>query len=315
MAPHTWIKSPVGLEFTGEFFLVSSTKDEIVTLKKIKYDGSRIEDFAQSFSSQGEVYIAISKGLGDFKDGYIYVNSVDKIIEISPDGSRISEFATPLPGNSVMYLAFDGEGFWDNNLIAVNGNGDVWEIDSDGATSFVASLGNDMFPESIVVAPADFGSLAGHILISEEWGNKISAISPTSDHKVSVLASFPDEPLERLIFVLPGSDLFINKYEENLMFKVSHVQLRDYVDSLLVISEGEYGAPASIYAITPSEESSDEFIITTIEKDIIGPHFEGAVFVDAQVLGDQFWYYVLAGIIAIVSTIAAVFFIIRLRSK
>lgn len=284
--PYAGVYRPVGLEFNGEVFILSSSPEK-VTLKTVSLDGSVVKDFAPVFSSEGEVYIAVSPGLGGFPEGYIYVNSADMIFEISPDGTRAQSFSQPLPGNSVMYLAFDKVGTWGHQLLAVNGNGVVWTVDPSGVATRVASLGDDMFPESITVAPIDFGVIGGYLLVSEEWGSKINAISPEPGHEVSILASFPGEPLERILFVPPSSDLFINKYEENFMFTLSHIYLQDYVGALLVISEGEYGAPASIYAISPPQSGSEEFVITPIETDIPGPHFEGAVFVDIDTLFAQ----------------------------
>lgn len=281
--PYAGVYRPVGLDFNGEVFILSSSPEK-VTLKTVSLDGSVVKDFAPVFWSEGEVYIAVSPGLGGFPKGYIYVNSADWIFEISPDGTRAQSFSQPLPGNSVMYLAFDKVGTWGHQLLAVNGNGIVWIIDPSGVASRVASLGDDMFPESITVAPLDFGVFGGFLLVSEEWGGKINAISPEPGHEVSILASFPGEPLERILFVPPSSDLFINKYEENFMFRLSHIHLQDYVGSLLVISEGEYGQPASIYAISPPQSASEEFVITPIETGILGPHFEGAVFVEVDTL-------------------------------
>ncbi|MFQ6134383.1 MAG: hypothetical protein ACE5KU_01020 [Nitrososphaerales archaeon] len=266
---------PVGLAWTSSGFIASSRNDE-TKLVTISLDGKTVEPFAPSFSGEGEVYIAISHGKAGFPEEYIYVSSGNSIYKIDPSGSDVKLFSTPFEEMGLGYIAFDTVGTWDHLLYAVNYNGLLWAIDSGGNANLIVDLGNDLLPESIAVAPEDFGDFGGDLIISLEMGRKVIAISDEDPSQVTVLAEFPGESPERVLVIPADSNLYLAKYEENVVVKIPAGHFSGYVGGLVVITEGEAGEPGSITLL-----QADEGVITIVKmaEGIENPHFEGAVFV------------------------------------
>ncbi len=265
---------PVGLAWTSSEFIASSRNGE-TKLVTISLDSKTVKPFAPSFVGEGEVYIALSHGKAGFPEGYIYVSSGNSIYAIDPSGSDVKLFSTPYEAMGLGYIAFDTVGTWDNLLYAVNFNGLLWSIDSGGNANLLVDLGNDLLPESIVVAPEDFGDFGGDLIISLEMGRKVIAISKDDPSQVTVLAEFPGESPERVLVIPADSNLYLAKYEENVVVEIPANQFSDYVGGLVVITEGEYGEQGSITLLL-----ADGGVITIIKmaEGIENPHFEGAVF-------------------------------------
>lgn len=280
MDEFTSFNKPVGLAWINGEFIVSSQNGD-THLLKVSRDGQTIEPFAPSFSGEGEVYIALSHGKAGFPEGYIYVSSGNSIYEIDSSGNEVRLFSTPFEAMGLGYIAFDTIGTWNNLLYAVNFNGLLWAIDSNGDATLVLDLGNDLLPESIDVAPIDFGDFGGDLLIALEMDRKIIAISDENLSQITVLLEFDGESPERVLVIPAESDLFIAKYEENSVVKLSANLFSNYVGGLVVITEGEYGEEGSI---TFLEADENVIVVTPVVGGIENPHFEGAVFVSTTVI-------------------------------
>ena len=270
---------PVGLAWTNGAFIVSSRNGD-THLLKVSRDGQTIEPFAPSFSGEGEVYFAISKGKSGFPEGYIYVSSGNSIYKIDPTGNEVTLFSTPFEQMGLGYIAFDTVGSWGNLLYAVNFNGLLWSIDSEGNANLVLDLGNDLLPESIDFAPLDFGGYGGDMLIALEMDRKVIAISDEDPGQVTVLIEFVDESPERVLVIPADSDLYIAKYDENLVVKLAAGYFSGYEGGIVVITEGEYGERGSI---TILEADGNVIVVTKVAESTDNPHFEGAVFVNPTI--------------------------------
>ncbi len=269
------LKKPVGVVWTSGGFIASHQDDGETKLVRISLDGKTVEPFAPSFKGEGEVYIALSHGKAGFPEGYLYVSSGNSIYEIDPSGSRVRFFAKPFEAMGLGYIAFDTVGTWEYLLYAVNFNGLLWSVDAAGNVKQVVNLGNDLLPESITVAPEDFGDFGGDLVISLEMGRKVIALSKKDPGKATVLIEFKGESPERVLPIPSGSNLYLAKYEANTIVKISADQFTPHVGGLVVITEGEAGEPGSI---TVLKAKGNTITITKIYEDPKSPHFEGAVF-------------------------------------
>jgi len=269
------LTKPVGLTWVDGSFIASSREGNITKLVKISLDG-KIEPFAPSFKGEGEVYIAVSPGKAGFPQGYLYVLSGNSIYEIDPSGSKIRFFSKPLATMGLGYIAFDTVGTWGNLLYAVNFNGPLWKINSNGNATLVADLGNDLLPESIAFAPKDFGSYGGDMIVSLEMGRKVIALSQGNPLRATVLVEFRGESPERVLVVPPDSDLYVAKYDENSIVKVSANHFSGYNGSLVVLTEGEAGEKGSITLLKANGTTIE---VAKMVEGLPNPHFEGAEFV------------------------------------
>lgn len=279
MEEFTFFSRPIGLTWINGEFIVSSNKDGNTHLLTVSKDGLTIKPFAPSFSGKGEMYFALSHGKVGFPEGYIYVSSGNSIYEVDPTGNEVRLFSTPFEEMGLGYIAFDTTGTWGNLLYAVNYNGLLWSIDSDGTATLVLDLGNDLLPESIDFAPEDFGDFGGDMLIALEMDGKVIALSDENPDQIVVLIEFDDESPERVLVIPPESDLFVAQYDKNSVVKLSADVFSNYVGGLVVITEGEYGEQGSI---TVLKADGNVIEIITIVEGIDNIHFEGAVFVSTN---------------------------------
>ena len=279
MEEFTSFNKPVGLAWTNGSFIVSSRNGD-THLLKISLDGQTIEPFAPSFSGEGEVYFAISSGKSGFPEGYIYASSGNSIYEIDPSGNEVKLFSTPYEQMGLGYIAFDTVGTWGNLLYAINYNGLLWSIDSDGNANLVLDLGNDLLPEHIDFAPLDFGDFGGDMIVALEMGRRVITLSADDPSKATVLIEFTDESPERVLVIPADSDLYIAKYDENLVVKLAAGYFSGYEGGIVVITEGEYGERGSI---TILEADGNVIVVTKVAEGTVNPHFEGAVFVNPTI--------------------------------
>lgn len=269
------LTKPVGLTWVDGSFIASSREGNITKLVKIGLDGT-IEPFAPSFKGEGEVYIAVSPGKAGFPQGYLYVLSGNSIYEIDPSGSNVRFFSRPLATMGLGYIAFDTVGTWGNLLYAVNFNGPLWKINSNGNATLIADLGNNLLPESIAFAPKDFGGYGGDMIVSLEMGRKVIALSQGNPLRATVLVEFRGESPERVLVVPPDSDMYAAKYDEDDIVKVNASHFSGYNGSLVVLTEGEAGEKGSI---TLLKANGTTIAVAKMVEGLPSPHFEGVEFV------------------------------------
>jgi hypothetical protein len=174
------------------------------------------------------------------------------------------------------YIAFDTVGTWDNLLYAVNFNGPIWKINSNGNVTLVADLGNDLLPESITFAPKSFGNYSGDMIISLEMGRKVIALSQGDQLSATVLVEFRGESPERVLVVPSDSDMYMAKYDENNIVKVAASHFSGYNDSLVVVTEGEAGENGSVTLLKANGSTIE---VAKMVEALPSPHFEGVAFV------------------------------------
>lgn len=272
------LPGPVALEWTGTNFIATSRMSSGDKLFTISADGKDVQPFAPSFTAKDESYVAVSKGVGGFPMGNIYVSASEAIYEIDPSGMNARVFSSPPDSTQIRFLAFDTVGTWNYDLLAVSADGMVWIIDSSGRASRGANLGGGLALEGITVAPIFFGSFGGDMIVGLENDSRVVAISARDFGQVSTLATFPNEQPERVLTIPENADLFTGKSDANVIIKVPASAFSGFAGSLLVTTEGEHGHPGSLVVLKAVGSTVTK---VTILKDTTSPHFEGAVFVQA----------------------------------
>lgn len=171
-------QKPVNLSWTGNGF-VASYRDNAARLVNITTDG-KVSSFAPTFEGNAEVYVAVSNGEAGFPSGDLYLCSGDSIYLMDSLGSNAVRLATPTPGSTAEYLASDEDGAWGHLLYALTADGGLWSANSTGGVKLIASLGDNLTPKGIVVAPPSFGGHSGYMLVTEENTHQAVAISRTT---------------------------------------------------------------------------------------------------------------------------------------
>jgi hypothetical protein len=288
-------KGLTGMTWDGKEF-ISSYGISSVPLINISLDGQKVTRFAPSFIGTLEVYAAISQGKAGFPNGYLYVNSGPSIYEINPSGSSVRLFSSPPGASRASYVAFDTVGTWGYVLFALDDNGLLWSIKSDGTAkvldnfSSYANAQSSQFgglkPEGIAVAPQSFGAYGGYLIITLEGAGKVLAIPPNDTSKVTTLATLNGEEPERVIQIPAQSDLYLAEFDTGARVMVPAANFSNYIDSMLVITEGESQPLGTFYVLQAAGNSATMTRIGSVPGN---PHFEGVSFVPttASVSGTQ----------------------------
>jgi hypothetical protein len=272
-------KGLTGLTWDGKEF-ISSYGINNVPLINVSLDGHKITPIAPSFVGKDEVYAAISQGKAGFPTGYFYVNFDPTIYEINPTGSQMRVFSTPPGSSRVSYVAFDTVGSWGYALFALDDNGLLWSIKSNGTAKVIGDFSNfgqggGLKPEGIAVAPQSFGSYGGYLMICLEGAHRVLAIDPSDTSKMTVL-QFPGEQPERVLQIPSQSDLYVAEFDTGAMVKVPAANFSNYAGSMLVITEGETEPFGSFTVLQPTGSNITKTRIGMVTGN---PHFEGASFV------------------------------------
>src|SRR6201996_3426715 len=166
--------------------------------------GRPLHKFAQMPRLVEETRCIVSPGSHGFPSGAIFCHSPDnKIYEISPDGAKKIVFATlpaPYPPASDGALAFDSVGRFGYRLLAATGRsgapkpagGRVYAIASHGHVQPVGSYAGPGGADELVIAPRQFGSVAGDALLTVDAGasgGRVVAFDPSG--RTRTIAALP----------------------------------------------------------------------------------------------------------------------------
>jgi len=279
-------KGLTGMTWDGKEFIASYGISN-VPLINVSLDGQKVTPFAPKFVGKDECYAAVSQGKAGFPAGYLYVNFDPSIYQIDPTGSAVTVFSTPPGSNRIAYVAFDTVGSWGYVLFALDDNGLLWSIKSDGTAKVLGNLSifanaqsnrNGLKPEGIAVAPQSFGALGGYLFVTLEGAGRILAIPP-NDTKVIPLAFMANEEPERILQIPAASDLYVAEFDTGARVRVPAANFTNFVGSLLVITEGENEPFGSFTVLQPA---GSNITMTRIGNVTGRPHYEGASFVPAS---------------------------------
>jgi hypothetical protein len=209
-----------------------------------------------------ETRCVLSPGKRGFPPGAIFCHSPDnKIYEISPDGSSVTVFASlpaPYPPASDGALAFDSVGRFGHRLLAATGRsggpepagGLVYTIGPHGDVRQVGSYAGPGGADELVIAPRQFGSVAGDALLTVDAGasgGAVVAVDPSG--RTRTIATFPEGPNpiapipnppkedgEELALPVPG--LYLSDDTTGFTYMAPAASLARFAGDVIVGTEG-----------------------------------------------------------------------------
>jgi hypothetical protein len=174
-----------GNKFVGSvYYGVNNTQ-----LYSTNLTGGDVQQFSTPIpGATGEVVLAASLGKGGFPVGDIYTGSGagGNIYHISNGGGTPTLFASGLAGN-VRGILFDPDSSFAGNMLVTTDTGRVYEIDSTGSATLLASLGENS--EGMDIATSAWGPFAGDLLVGSEGSGDLRLISPSG--AVTLVGSVP----------------------------------------------------------------------------------------------------------------------------
>jgi hypothetical protein len=192
------------LVWTGRQFLyVQNTANTVWAAPPA---GHPLTQFATMPKLVEETRCVLSPGRHGFPPGTIFCHSPDnKIYEISRNGSSVTMFASlppPFPPASDGALAFDTVGRFGYRLVAATGRsggplpagGLVFTIDPHGQVQRVGSYVGPGGADELVIAPGEFGSVAGDALLTVDAGASGGVVAIDSSGRTRTIATFPEGP-------------------------------------------------------------------------------------------------------------------------
>ena len=165
--------------------------------------GHPVRQFATMPMLVEETRCIRSPGRKGFPPDVIFCHSPDnKIYEISPDGSSVTVFATlpaPYPPAADGALAFDSVGRFGYRLVAATGRsggaqpagGLVYTIDAHGTVRQLGSYPGPGGADELVIAPREFGPVAGDALLSVDAGASGAVVAVDPSGRTRTIATFP----------------------------------------------------------------------------------------------------------------------------
>jgi hypothetical protein len=239
--------STIAFTYAGNEFVGSTYFNN--QLYSANLSGGNVAKFGmplpESSGSVGEVVVGASLGNAGFAAGDIYVGSEadGKIYHYTNNGSSENLFTTlPSAAGDVRQIFFDPGTTFGGNMLVTTTSGNVYEVNSSGVVSLLASVGEDT--EGMDIATSAWGPYAGYLLVGSENSGTLRLISPGgSITVVGSVGSFPGaETVSAIPLNLNASDPLQGFYVSNYPLNVQFAAASDFT-SLLgdVIVTDEFG--------------------------------------------------------------------------
>jgi hypothetical protein len=209
--PHpTMCCGTIGFAYIGDGFVGSVQTDGFNVLYRTDVNGANVQVFAPTVAiaanPSSEHFVASSLGLGGFPNRDVYVASGAGIVHIDHAGAAGTPAITSVNGSGGSTLAsavrgilFDAIGTFGNDMLVTTIGGQIYRVDSAGAATLLASVGEDT--EGLDIAPLGaFGPYSGQLIVASEGSGLLRAI--TTGGVVTVIN--PNSPIagaEELTFV------------------------------------------------------------------------------------------------------------------
>lgn len=192
--------STIGFTYAGNKFVGSvyfgSNNDQ---LYQTDLSGGNVQKFGNPLpvTASGEIAVAASLNNGGFSAGDIYAGDQNEgvIYHYSNSGGSATVFASGLSGG-VKSILFDPGSSFGGNMLVTTSTGALYSITSTGAVTLLTNLGTVI--EGMDIATANWGPLAGDLLIASEGAQAIYLIDKTT---FSVVASLSIPIAETVSFV------------------------------------------------------------------------------------------------------------------
>ncbi len=170
----------IGFAYAGDKFVGSVyTGANNNQLYQTNLNGGGVSLFGTPIAgATGEIYVSSSLGLGGFgsRDVFAGPETLTSVFRFANDGSGQTAFTTGLVGG-VRSIAFDPYGQYGFNMIVATSAGNIYKVDSTGAKTLLANVGEDA--EGLSFTPQPFGPVpGGTLVVASEGSGTIRAISP-----------------------------------------------------------------------------------------------------------------------------------------
>ncbi|MEO7727410.1 MAG: PEP-CTERM sorting domain-containing protein [Burkholderiales bacterium] len=171
--------STIGFAYAGDKFVGSVYFN--TQLYQTNLTGGGVTTFGAPVAAfaGGETYVSSSLGIGGFgpRDVYAGNQSSSVVYRFANDGSSQGAFVTAGISGSIRSIAFDPFGLYGNNMIVATNSGNVYQVNSAGTASLLASVGADT--EGLSFAPQNFGPYAaGTLFVASEGLSSLLAVTP-----------------------------------------------------------------------------------------------------------------------------------------
>jgi hypothetical protein len=273
--PHpTMGPGTVGFAYAGNKFVGSVLQNGAGSLYSTDLNGANVQPFAPGVSLNsisGEHFVAASFGLGGFPNGDVYAADGSSIVHISNSGAASNVFITGLSGE-VRGITFDLVGSFNNNMLVTTSYGNVYKVNSGGAATLLANVGEDV--EGLDVAPFcySFAGLNGQLIVASEGSGKLRAISPaggSTDLTNGSLGPVTVASAEELTFVplnlgasgSPLEGLYGANYTPDVL-KAGYSEFLGMQGDIIVTSEA--GLNAGQVSRVHWDSSLSQFVVTQV---------------------------------------------------
>jgi hypothetical protein len=237
----------IGFTYAGNKFVGSVQRDGLGVFYATDLDGTNLRVFAPTVnvpvgSLASEHHVASSFGLGGFPRHDIYVGAGSSILHVANDGASSDTFVANI-GSPVRGILFDLVGTFGNDMMVSTFGGRIYRVNSAGAVSLLASVGEDVEGMDIVPLGAKFGSFDGQLVVAAEKSGLLRAVIPSG--KVTILnGSKPIPSAESVNFVpldlgasgSPVEGFYEANYQSNVL-RVDRDQFASFKGDALVTSE------------------------------------------------------------------------------
>jgi hypothetical protein len=253
--------------------------------------GGNLQKFGDPIpGAGGEVVVGASLGQGGFAKGDIFAGSQNngQIYHISNDGSTESLFAT-LPSGDVRQIFFDPGNTFGGNMIVTTDNGRIYSVDSSGTPTLIANIGQDT--EGIDIAPSNWGTFTGDLLVASEGSGSLHIISKDPGHLVTdthinvpSIETVSTVPLNLGASGNPVEGFYVANYPLDVQ-KAGASDFTPYIGDVIVTQE--LGSSSGVYAVQYNGGTS--FSLTTTIGNPIGViplQSEDGIFVTAERIND-----------------------------
>jgi len=278
------------IAWTGQRFLyIENTTSRIVAAGPT---GMPYTPFATLPRQVEETRCMVAAGGHGFIAGDLYCHTpLNQIYRLGADGKTTTLLATlPHVVRADGAIAFDTVGHFGYALIAATGRsgggtnrgGSVFAVSPTGQVRLLGRYDNPGGTDEIAVAPADFGSAAGQVLLAVDDGKTGTLVAMDARGRTRTLVTLPDGP--NPIVVLPPSQapsggaaqagLYVTDTLSRDVFFAPASELRPFAGSVVVGSE----LGGLFWAIRPSGNS---FTATKLSTTLNAKHYnlEGATYV------------------------------------
>ncbi len=211
-----------GNKFVGSVYFGADNNQ----LYSTSLTGGSVTQFGSPIpGASSELVVGASLGNGGFPVGDIYAGSDanGQIYHYANSGGSPSLFATlPAAAGNVRQVFFDPGSTFGGNMLVTTTSGNIYKVNSSGTSTLLASVGEDT--EGMDIAPSNWGSHAGDLIVGSENSGSLRLISPSGAVTViESVGSFPGaETVSAIPLTLNASNplegFYVANYPNNIQF-------------------------------------------------------------------------------------------------